>query len=101
MNAIILKLNFDLNMIYYDCKQAIKEVRNLNRPEIRLKPGVLEQLEKELDTNKVGLTMITGLSSSQIYRVRMGQSKIGVDFIAGLLKADHSKKFEDFFLIIY
>ncbi len=69
-------------------------------PEIKLKPGVLDNLERELDINKTGLTVFTGLSTSQIYRVRTGKSKVGVDFIAGLLNADPSKKFEDFFVIV-
>lgn len=72
----------------------------MKRPEIILRPGVMEELERELDTNKTGLTVITGISSSQIYRIRKGKSKVGVEFIAALLKADPAKKFEDYFMII-
>jgi hypothetical protein len=72
----------------------------MKKPEIKLKPGVLEELEKNLDTNKTGLTIVTGLSSTQIYRVRTNKSKIGADFIAGLLSADSSKKFEDLFIVV-
>ncbi len=72
----------------------------MNRPEIILRPGVMEELERRLDTNKTGLTVITGISSSQIYRIRKGKSKVGVDFIAALLKADPTRKFEDYFMIL-
>lgn len=72
----------------------------MKKPQIILKPGVLEKLEKELDTNKTGLTVVTGLSSTQLYRVRTGKSKIGTDFIAGLLSANPSKRFDDYFIIV-
>ena len=72
----------------------------MKRPEIMLRPGVMEELERRLDTNKTGLTVITGISSSQIYRIRKGKSKVGVDFIAALLKADPTRKFEDYFMIL-
>lgn len=71
----------------------------MKRPQIQLKPGVLEELEKQLDTNKTGLTVVTGLSTTQLYRVRTGKSKIGADFIAGILSIDRSKKFEDYFIL--
>ncbi len=72
----------------------------MKRPEIMLRPGVMEELERKLCTNKTGLTVITGISSSQIYRIRKGKSKVGVDFIAALLKADPTRKFEDYFVIL-
>ncbi len=63
----------------------------MNYPEIMLRLGVMEELERKLCTNKTGLTVITGISSSQIYRIHKGKSKVGVDFIAALLKADPAK----------
>ncbi len=71
----------------------------MKHPEIILRPGMMEELERRLDTNKTGLTVITGISSSQIYRIRKGKSKIGVGFIAAVLKADSTRKFEDYFMI--
>jgi hypothetical protein len=71
----------------------------MERPQILLKPGVLDELEKQLNTNKTGLTVATGLSATQIYRTRTGKSKIGADFIAGILSADKSKKFDDYFIL--
>ena len=72
----------------------------MKHPQIMLCPGVMEDLERRLDTNKTGLTVITGISSSQIYRIRKGKSKVGADFIAALLKADPSRKFENYFMIV-
>lgn len=71
----------------------------MKRPQIVLKPGALEELEKALETNKTGLTMVTGMSTAQIYRVRTGKSKVGADFIAGLLSIDRKKSFDDYFIL--
>jgi hypothetical protein len=52
----------------------------------------------ENDTNKSELVVLTGISSSQLYRV----SKIGIvgdDVVARILAANPNKKFEDYFFV--
>ncbi|HBE80331.1 MAG TPA: hypothetical protein DDW65_21495 [Firmicutes bacterium] len=67
-------------------------------PKIHLKEDTLNDLMAENDTNKTGLVVLTGISSSQLYRV----SKTGIvgdDVVARILAANPKKKFEDYFFV--
>ena len=68
-------------------------------PHVRLKEGVLEGLMSEYHINKTGLVVLTGVSTSQLYRIASGKCKVGEDFIARVLGANPDKKFEDYFFI--
>lgn len=68
----------------------------MRKAQVKLKPGILELLMKENDTNEIGLAHMFGLSLTQIYRTKTSKSKVGADFIAGALRATN-KQFEDIF----
>lgn len=70
----------------------------MRKAQVKLKPGILEQLMKENDTNEIGLAYMFGLSLTQIYRTKTAKSKVGADFIAGALRAT-KKRFEDIFYV--
>ncbi|HEX3046729.1 MAG TPA: helix-turn-helix transcriptional regulator [Bacillota bacterium] len=71
----------------------------MRTPQVQLKEGTLDRLMAENDTNKTGLVVLTGVSTSQLYRIANGKSKVGVDFIARILSANPEKKFEDYFFV--
>jgi DNA-binding Xre family transcriptional regulator len=71
----------------------------MRMPQVRLKDGTLEGLMAENNTNKTGLVVLIGVSTSQLYRIASGKSKVGADFIARILSANPDKKFEDYFFV--
>jgi plasmid maintenance system antidote protein VapI len=76
-----------------------REVQIMNKPEVKLRPGVLEQLMTENDTNKTGLVAITGVSVQHIDRIAQGKSGVGSGFIAHMIKKT-GKGFDDLFYVV-
>jgi hypothetical protein len=78
---------------------------NNNKHQIKLKSGVLEELIHEKHPSIDGVTMwfvladLTGMSYTQIYRIRTGKCKVGTDFIASILAKNPHKNFEDLFFV--
>jgi hypothetical protein len=71
----------------------------MRTPQVLLKEGALDRLMAENNINKTGLVVLTGISTSQIYRITSGKCKVGEEFIARILFANPDKKFEDYFFV--
>jgi hypothetical protein len=83
----------------YFASQQIKGGVFMGIPQVRLKEGVLDRIMAEKNINKTGLVVLTGASTSQIYRIANGKCKVGENFIARILFASPDKKFEDYFFV--
>jgi hypothetical protein len=72
---------------------------------VKLKEDALDNLVKEnypdCDNTTIGFVLsdITGMNYSQIYRIRTGRSKVGVNFIASVLAKNPQKRFDDLFYV--
>ena len=71
----------------------------MKAPQIKLKRGVLEELMEEKDINKKGLSLMLGISLTQLYRIMDYKHKVGECCIARILVSNPNKNFNDFFYI--
>ncbi|HEX2953766.1 MAG TPA: hypothetical protein VHR47_07255 [Bacillota bacterium] len=65
---------------------------DLNRRNIRL-------LQEEREITDVELARMVGVSTSQMSRIKLGQSSVGTVFIVGILRAFPELRFEDLFIV--
>jgi predicted transcriptional regulator len=67
------------------------------------KPGILEKLQKELDKTDQEFAEFIGVSRSQLWRAKLKPTdkrfSLGQDFIAKMLQAFNSYKFEELFFL--